>query len=79
MKKMKIKALFNDFKQKYNIFHKKMSHFFKQIYNDLLILSGLFFIIYATFLINKVAGFYCTGAVLLGLGIWFTYVPPERR
>lgn len=79
MKNQRNRAFLNRLKQRNKTFMLKISHFFKQTYNDLLILSGLFFIIYATFSLNKVAGFYCLGIILFGLGIWFTFTPPERR
>lgn len=78
---MKIKRLnkfLNAFKEKNKSFKQKTDRFFKQSYNDLLILSGLFFIVFATFLISKIAGFYCLGIVLLLLGIWFTLAPPNK-
>lgn len=46
---------------------------------DLLILSGLTTIVIATFLVSKIGGLYCLGAVLLGLGIYFTKYPLQRR
>jgi Zn-dependent membrane protease YugP len=46
---------------------------------DILILSGLIVIIKATFLLSKIGGMYCLGAVLLALGIFFTKYPIRRR
>lgn len=39
---------------------------------DILIFSGLSCIVYATFQVGKIAGFYCLGGVLLALGVYFT-------
>lgn len=46
---------------------------------DILIISGLTFIVKATFLLSKIAGIYCIGVFLLALGIYFTKFPPQRR
>jgi len=45
---------------------------------DILIVSGLILIIIATFLLSAIAGLYCFGAVLLGLGIWFAKYPFKK-
>lgn len=39
---------------------------------DILILCGLAFIAAATFLLSLIAGLYVTGAILFGMGVWFT-------
>lgn len=78
MKSKRLNRLLNTFKEKNKSFKQKINRYFKQSYNDLLILSGLFFIVFATFLISSIAGFYCVGVVLLLLGIWFTLVPPNK-
>jgi hypothetical protein len=36
---------------------------------EILIIVGLFFIVFATFKINAIAGYYCLGGVLLLVGI----------
>jgi uncharacterized membrane protein len=46
---------------------------------DFLIFIGLFLIIFATFLINKVGGIYATGIILLVLGCYFTRFPVKKR
>jgi len=46
---------------------------------DILILSGLAVIVTTTFCVSTTAGFYCLGAVLLGLGIYFANNPIEKR
>lgn len=63
--------------QKYGECEKNVKHIFDKIkriisltIEDILILSGLAVIVTATFLLSFVAGLYCTGSVLLGLGIY---------
>jgi hypothetical protein len=51
----------------------------KKWIEDILILSGLGFIILATFLLSTVAGFYVLGVCLFGLGLWFTKYPPKGK
>lgn len=46
---------------------------------DSLIFLGLFCIVYATFQIGKIAGFYCLGGCLLGLGVYFTRHPIRKE
>lgn len=46
---------------------------------DLLVFMGLFCINYATFQIGEIAGFYCLGGCLLGLGAYFTRHPPGKK
>lgn len=50
-----------------------------QYVEDLLILLGLFFIVYTTFTVNWTAGMYCLGVCLFGLGVYFTRHPIEKR
>lgn len=45
---------------------------------DICILSGLYFIIKATFLLSKIGGLYALGACLLIIGIWFIRNPAKR-
>jgi hypothetical protein len=45
---------------------------------DIFIFGGLFFIVFATFMISKIIGFYVLGVCLLGLGIWFTRNPIRK-
>lgn len=45
---------------------------------DILIISGLTFIVVATFLLSKVAGLYCLGGCLLALGVYFTVFPIRK-
>ena len=45
---------------------------------DILIVSGLIFIIKATFLLSTIAGLYCLGVCLLALGIYFTVFPARK-
>lgn len=42
---------------------------------DICILGGLYFIIKATFLLSKIAGFYALGICLVLIGIWFARNP----
>ena len=46
--------------------------FLSRYVEDLLIFSGLSCIVYATFQVGKIAGFYCLGGILLALGVYFT-------
>lgn len=46
---------------------------------DILIISGLILVAVATFSISTIAGLYCVGASLLGLGIWFAKHPVGRE
>jgi hypothetical protein len=46
---------------------------------DVLILSGLAVVVGATFSWSRLAGWYATGTVLFGLGIWFARHPPGSR
>lgn len=46
---------------------------------DIFIFSGLGFLIYATFRLSEIAGFYCVGICLLGLGVYFTRHPIKRK
>lgn len=57
----------------------KICEFIKKFIEDILILGGLTVIVIATFLLSKIAGLYCLGVVLLGVGIYFSINPPERR
>jgi len=45
---------------------------------DIFIFSGIGFICLATFLLSEIAGFYCLGLCLFGLGVWFTRNPVRR-
>lgn len=55
-----------------------MINLIKKYLEDILILSGLSIIVIATFLISKIAGLYVTGAVLFGLGVYFSKFPLRR-
>lgn len=46
--------------------------------DDLLILSGLSFLIGTTFIINKIAGLYFLGAVLFIFGLFFALTNGKR-
>ena len=48
------------------------------IMEDLLILCGLSAVVYATFRLSEIAGWYCLGACLLALGIWLTAHPKRK-
>jgi hypothetical protein len=50
---------------------KKIKQFLLKYYDDLFIFSGLGILILTTFAINKFAGLYSLGAVLLILGLFF--------
>ena len=45
---------------------------------DILIISGLTFIVVATFLWSKIVGYYSLGITLLALGIFFTRFPNRK-
>lgn len=47
-------------------------------FEDIMIFTGLGFIVFATFVLSTVAGFYCLGACLFGLGVWFTRHPIKK-
>ncbi len=42
----------------------------KKYIEDILILSGLALIVFATFRLSVTAGLYAAGVCLLGLGVW---------
>ena len=46
---------------------------------DIFILSGLILIIIATFSLSKIIGMYVLGAILFGLGVFFSRHPPTDR
>ncbi len=46
---------------------------------DILILSGLAVIVTATFLLSFIAGLYCLGSVLFGLGAYAAIKESKRR
>jgi hypothetical protein len=52
--------------------------FLRKYIEDLLILSGLVIIAGTTFFISIFAGFYLTGAIMVGLGIYFARFPPKE-
>jgi hypothetical protein len=60
------------------LFSLHLGHIIGLFYEDILILSGLFFIVMATFMLSKVAGFYCLGGCLFGLGVYFTLFPIKK-
>lgn len=64
---------------KKKLFSLHLGHIIGLFYEDILIFSGLFFIVMATFMLSKVAGFYCMGGCLLGLGIYFTRFPIRKQ
>lgn len=51
-------------------FGAKLLQWLKDYAEDVLIISGLGFIVWASFLVGRVLGFYTLGVVLIGLG-WF--------
>jgi len=51
----------------------------KNYIEDVFILSGLFLIIKTTFYINKLAGLYLLGVILLLLGIYFARNPTKKE
>lgn len=46
---------------------------------DILILSGLAVIVTATFLLSFIAGLYCLGSALFGLGVYAAIKESRRR
>ena len=46
---------------------------------DVLILAGLGMMVYATFCMSRIAGYYAAGAGLFGLGVWSALHPPRGR
>lgn len=53
--------------------------FIKKYIEDMLVLSGLTIIVIATFLLSTIAGLYCLGGSLFGLGIYFTRYPFKKE
>lgn len=49
---------------------KEIKNFFINNVSEIILIAGLLFIIYATFLLNYVAGLYVTGLILDLLGIF---------
>lgn len=64
MKSKRIKAVLQEFKA-----------ILSRYIEDLLIFSGLFCLVFATFQVGRIAGFYCLGGILLALGVYFTKNP----
>lgn len=56
----------------------KLKQFLLSYVEDFLIFTGLFLIVFATFLINKIAGIYASGIVLFLMGIWFAKYPFKK-
>jgi uncharacterized membrane protein AbrB (regulator of aidB expression) len=54
---------------------KTLLNFLSKWIEDILILSGLTFIVGTTFLLSKIAGGYMLGAVLIGMGVYFIKCP----
>lgn len=50
-----------------------------QNYDEFIVYLGLFFIILASFLVNKVLGFYILGAILTVLGIYLMVFPKKNN
>lgn len=46
---------------------------------DFFILTGLFLIIIATFLLSEIIGLYVLGFILIGIGVMFTRMRPKGR
>ena len=46
---------------------------------DILIFGGLTLIVIATFLLSKIIGLYVLGLILLGLGVFFSRHPPNKK
>lgn len=46
---------------------------------DIFILTGLFLVILATFLLSKIIGMYILGFILIGIGVMFTKIRPKGR
>ena len=57
---------------------KKNKEFFRRNIPELILILGIFFIIYATFLINYVAGFYVTGISLILLSFILARLPTKK-
>ncbi|RMD02750.1 hypothetical protein D9O40_05450 [Clostridium autoethanogenum] len=55
----------------------KIKQFISQNIEDILIFLGLFFILYATFLINYIAFLYILGFILLGIGVFLIKFPKK--
>lgn len=53
--------------------------FIRLTIEDILILSGLAVIVVATFLLSFIAGLYCLGSVLFGLGVYAAIKESQRR
>lgn len=50
----------------------------RQYLNEILILIGLFFIAFPTYMINTYAGLYLTGVLFIALGLFFAKFPPNK-
>lgn len=57
---------------------KKIMQFLRLIVEDLLILLGLVFINFATFLLHTIAGWYVLGLSFIAIGITLARLPPKR-
>lgn len=61
---------------------KYIKEYIKENIPEITLLTGLFFIIVATFLINFIAGIYAIGIILVFMAIFLAYKPKttkERR
>ena len=63
---------------KFRAFIRALAAFIASFIEDILIFSGLGVVIYATFRLCNIAGWYCLGGVMFGLGAWMT-VHPRRK
>lgn len=50
----------------------------RQYLNEILILIGLFFIVFPTYMINMYAGMYLTGVLFIAIGVFFAKFPPRK-
>lgn len=57
----------------------KIKELFKRNNPEILFILGLFFIVYATFLINYVAGFYTVGISLIFLAFILARLPTIKK
>lgn len=66
---MKFKDYLSTFKDKIKQKLNRIKAFISTSLAEIFVIGGAFSIIYATFLLNKVAGFYCLGFILFLGGI----------
>lgn len=77
-KKPKFKAKIQQIKSKIDEKFNEIKQFIVQNNVELLIFLGLFFIILASFLLNRIAGFYILGISFIGFAVFLLKFPSNR-